>query len=105
MKRIYVFISTSDPVALAVVAEATTARAQADVTLGISNWREFDVTTDLLPAAADLVNLARERARTQDGSGRWRWRTIANVVKRWLAEPVDELCETCGSKWPTAPAP
>jgi hypothetical protein len=100
-KRLYVYASKSDAgVTLARVAEQAAARAEADETLGLANWTEYDVTAHVLPAFAEIVNLARQRERTLDGTGRWRWRTIANVLKAWLEEPTDETCEACGQQLP-----
>ena len=98
MKRILVFVSkTDDRQRLALVDTVANGRAQAEATLGLANWVEYDVTDLLRPRLDNIVNVARERAETRDGTGRWRFRTIANVLKRWLGEPVDENCERCGA--------
>lgn len=100
-KRLYIYIGKSDSTqAIARIDEQAAARAEADAYLGLANWTEYDLTGHVLPACGQLVNVARERAQTADGTGRWRWRTIANVLKRWLGEAVDEQCENCGQRWP-----
>jgi len=101
-KRVFVYVSKTDPEqTVARIADVAAARADADAYLGPLNWTEYDVTAQVLPAFADLVNVARMRDASRDGTGRWRWRTISDVVKRWLGEPVDETCGQCGQKWPT----
>lgn len=102
MRRLFFYVSKTDATeCTAYFGTATEARARADETLGLSNWTEYEMTRFLGSALAQLVNLARERAATKDGTWRWRWSTVANVIKRWLGEPVDEACESCGQSWPT----
>lgn len=101
-KRVWVYMSKSDPDQVSLtIGEQVDARARADAQLGVVNWIEHDLTAQARPAVAELVNAARERVATRDGTGRWRWRTIADVVKAWLGEPTDETCESCGQRWPT----
>jgi hypothetical protein len=101
-KRLWVYVSKTDVAeTFAMIGEQADARTQADAALGLVNWQEWDFTPRVLPMFGNLVNLARERAQTLDGTGRWRWRTVANVVKRWLGEPVEENCESCGQRWPS----
>lgn len=98
-KRLYVYVSKSDTTqTLARIADQLGARADANAYLGIDNWVECDATASMLPLLGGLVNLARERAQTPDGTGRWKWRTIANAVRAWLGEPTDETCASCGNR-------
>lgn len=102
-KRLWVYVSKTDArESYATCGEAADANARADATLGLANWTAYDVTDRLRASVAEIANLARERQATRDGTGRWRWRTVSSVVKRWLGEPTEELCETCGNRWPDA---
>lgn len=102
MRRIYFYVSKTDPAeCTAFFGEQVDARARADETLGLVNWTEYEMTRFLGAAFAAIVNLARERVPTRDGTGRWRWRTVANVIKAWLGEPTDETCASCGQQVPT----
>lgn len=54
-----------------------------------------DVTDAVMADLGRLANLARERVDSADGTGRWRYRTINDVVKAWFGETPEYLCPTC----------
>ncbi len=91
-----------------VVADTETAARAALALVSPNEDPEFvmDVTSALGPHLVTLVALARERAATKDGSGRWRVASPSEVVRVWLGGTPTEACDRCGQPWPTgAPAP
>ncbi len=97
-RRLWIYTSKTEARMIARIAEQAVAQAQADAALGLANWVESDVSADVQSALGELVNVARDRVVTKDGTGRWRWRTTADVLKRWVGEPVDETCASCGQR-------
>lgn len=100
MKRVLCLVSKAGDVAIGFVGTPADGAARADAALGVGNWVAFDVTGDLRAALGATVVLARERVETPDGTGRWRWRSAADVVKECLGETPEHVCPACDQ--PTA---
>lgn len=94
-RRLWIYTSKTEDRVIARIAEQATARAQADATLGIANWVEWDLSADVQGALGELVNVARARVDSADGTGRWRWRTTADTLKAWAGEPPTYTCPVC----------
>jgi len=95
-RRLWIYVSKTDLAeTYATIAEQAVAQAEADAHLGVANWREWDFTPRIGGPLGELVNLARERVPSADGTGRWRWRTVADVIKHWLGEMAVVVCPAC----------
>lgn len=89
-----------------VVADSETAARAALALVSPDDDPEFvvDVTNAVRPHLVSLVDLARERAATKDGTGRWRVASASEVVRVWFGGVPNEPCDRCGQPWPNSVA-